>query len=214
MSDIIEAIKAGDATRVAELLDADRSLLQARDGNVTAILLAIYHGHAEIARLFADRGAELTIGEAIALGDADRVKAMAARDPSSIDSFTDDGFPAVGLAIFFRHPELARWLIEQGADVNAAAKNAARVAPLHAAAAVADRDTMRLLLERGADPNAKQQTGFTPLHSAALHGDREMAQLLVEHGADRGATSDDGKTAAAIADEHGHYELAAWLREQ
>lgn len=211
MNELIEAIKSGDATRVVELLDADPSLLAAKAGNVSAILLAVYHGHAGIARLFAGRGATLTFGEVIALGDRDRAQSMLDRDPSLRDSFTDDGFPALGLAIFFRHPELARWLIERGADVNAAARNPQKVAPLHAAASVADRDTMRLLLERGADPDAKQQAGYTALHSAALHGDRAMAELLLQHGAKRDVTSDDGKTPAMMAAEKGHHDLASWL---
>ena len=99
------------------------------------------------------------------------VKEMLAEDPQLLHSRTPDGFPAAGLAIFFRHGELARWLIEQGADVNAAADNAMKVAPVHAAAAACDRETMALLLARGADPNAKQQVDYTPLHGAASRGD-------------------------------------------
>jgi len=39
--ELIEAIQKGDAKRVAALLDEDRSLLQAKSGNVSAILLAV-----------------------------------------------------------------------------------------------------------------------------------------------------------------------------
>ena len=122
-----------------------------------------------------------------------------------------DGFPGLGLAIFFGHGALARWLIEQGADVNAPAENAARVAPLHAAAAVRDRETMRLLLERGADANAKQQSDFTPLHGAASRGDIEMAQLLIEHGADRGARTADGMTPDEVALKYNQSAFAEWF---
>jgi ankyrin repeat protein len=214
MSEIIDAIKAGDASRVAQLLDDDPSLLSARAGDTSAILLAVYMGKRDIAKLFVDRGAALNFGEAIALGDANRVDELLQRDPSLISSFTDDGFPPAGLAIFFRHPELARSLIERGADVNASSRNAQKVAPVHAAASVGDRESMRLLLERGADPNARQQDGFLPIHAAAMHGDRAMIELLLAHGADVHATSGDGKTAADFAATGGHAELAAWLRAQ
>ena len=50
---------------------------------------------------------------------------------------------------------VVRSLLQQGADVNAAAENPQRVTPAHAAAAMCDRETMRMLLERGADPNAR-----------------------------------------------------------
>jgi uncharacterized protein len=209
--ELIHAIQNGDAERAAQLLDADPSLLTARAGNVSAILLAVYHQHPEIAALFVERGAALTFAEACAVGDEARALALLDGDPSLLDRRSDDGFPPLGLAIFFRHPALARTLIERGADVNAAADNALRVAPLHAAASVGDVETMRLLLDRGADPNASHQLGFTPLHAAAANGNIEMAKLLVARGADRHARTDDGKDAATIAAERGRGEFVAWL---
>jgi len=210
-NELMAAIQNGNAARAAEILDQDPSLLTARAGNVSAILLAVYHQHPEIARLFVERGAELTFAEACAVGDERRALELLDRDPSLIDHRSDDGYPPIGFAIFFRHPALARALIERGADVNAAAENAQRVAPVHAAASVGDVETMRLLLDRGADPNARQQAGFTPLHAAAGNGDLEMAKLLVARGADRHARTDDGKDAATIAAERGRGEFVAWL---
>jgi ankyrin repeat protein len=211
MSDLTDAIKAGDAERVAALLDADPSVLDQSESDVTPLLLAVYHGKSDIARLLVDRGAKVSFGEAVALGDTARVKEMLAASPELLHSRTADGYPACGLAIFFRHGELARWLIEQGADVNAVAQNANCVAPVHAAAAVCDRETMRLLLERGADPNARQQLDYTALHGAASRGDIEMAKLLLEHGADRDVRGSDGMTVADVARKYGHPEFAEWI---
>lgn len=210
MSELTDAIKAGDAAAVASSIDANPALLRESVNGATPVLFAIYHGQHEIARLLASRS-ELTFGEACALGDADRVKALLAGDPSLLHSRTADGFPAASLAIFFRHSELARWLIEQGADVNAAADNAQRVAPLHAAAAVCDRETAALLLARGADPNARQQMDYTPLHGAASRGDVELAKLLLAHGADREAKASDGLTPADVARKYGHPAFAEWI---
>jgi ankyrin repeat protein len=214
MSEFTDAIQSGDAGRVAALLDDDSSLLSASENNVTPILLAIYHGKPEIARLLVERGAPVSFGEAVALGDRERVQQMLAADPQLLHSRTADGYPSAGLAIFFRQPELARWLIEQGADVNAAAENPQRVAPLHAAAAVCDRETTQLLLERGADPNAKQQMNYTPLHGAASRGDVEIAKLLLAHGAQRDAKAADGMTPADVARKYGKAEFAEWLDAQ
>jgi uncharacterized protein len=210
--ELFDAIRKGDAARVGALLDRDRNLLRAKSGDTSAILMAGYTGHPEIAQLFVQRGATLSFPEACALGDSSAMKLLD-RDPSLLNAFSEDGYPPVGLAIFFRHPELARQLIERGADVNAAAKNPQRVAPVHAAIAVHDRDTMRLLLERGADPNARQQEGFTPLHSAAAHGDVEMAKLLMEFGADPNARTDDGKSAIDVAEKYGQPAFAQWMRD-
>ncbi|MEA2570688.1 MAG: uncharacterized protein QOI24_2689 [Acidobacteriota bacterium] len=207
---LIDAVKRGDADAVARILDDDPSLLAAKAGNLPLTLLALYHGHANVARLFVARGAELSFPEACALGDEARVRDLLERDPSLLDRKSHDGFPPLGLAIFFRQPAMARLLIEHGADVNAPAENAQRVAPLHAAAAVSDRETAALLLERGADPNAKQDRDFTPLHGAAARGDVEFGRLLIAHGADANAIA-DGKTSADVARERGQEEFAAWI---
>lgn len=210
MSELTDAIKAGDAARVESLIEANPALLQESVNGATPLLVAVYNGQNDIARLLASR-TEVSLGEACALGDADRVKRMLAADPSLLHSRTADGFPPASLAIFFRHSELARWLIAQGADVNAAADNPQRVAPLHAAAAVRDRETVALLLERGADPNAKQQMDYTPLHGAASRGDIEIAKLLLAHGAERTAKAGDGLTPAEVARKYGHPEFAEWI---
>lgn len=210
-NELFEAIRNGDAAATAVLLDDDPSLLNSRQNGVTPILFAVYNGQAELARLFLERGATPTFGEACAVGDADLALKMLEADPSLLDAYSDDGFPAVGLAVFFRHPELARALIERGADVNATARNAFRVAPVHAAAAMRDCATMQLLLDHGADVNARQQLGYTPLHTAAQLGDDAMIDLLRAGGADSRVAGDDGKTPADLAAAHGHIDIAERL---
>ena len=210
--ELIEAIQKGDAQRVGALLDEDRALLHVKSGSISAVLLALYHGHPQIAQMFVQRGVRLSFPEACALGEAAAMKILDG-DPSLLNAYSDDGFPPLGLAIFFGHPDLAKALIERGADVNAAAKNPQRVAPVHAAATVRDRATMRLLLERGADANARQQLGFTPFHSAASRGDIDMAKLLIDFGADPNARTEDGKNAIDIAEKYNQPAFAQWFRE-
>jgi uncharacterized protein len=209
--ELFEAIRIGDKDVTATILDDEPSLLNSRQHGITPILFAVYNGHAELARFFLDRGVTPTFGEACAIGDQDLALRMLKADPSLLDAYTDDGFPAVGLAVFFRHPDLARALIERGANVNAASTNAFRVAPVHAAAAMRDCETMKRLIEHGADVNARQQLGYTPLHTAAQLGDGAMIDLLLASGADRHAAGDDGKTPADLAAAHGHAGIAERL---
>lgn len=211
MSEFTDAIQQGDVLRVTALIESDPALLQSQEGPVTPLLLAIYYGKSDVARLLLERGAPVSFPEACALGDLALVQRMADEDPSVIQVRSADGYPPLGLAIFFRHPDVARLLIERGADVNAPAENAQRVAPVHAAAAACDHATMRLLLERGADPNAHQQMDFTPMHGAASRGDVEMARLLLEFGAERNPKGTDGQTPADAARGHGHPEFAEWI---
>jgi ankyrin repeat protein len=209
--ELFDAIRKGDATAVAALVDADRSLLSARENGVTPILAAIYHGQAELAVLFRERNATLTFGEACALGDLPLVLSMLERDATLLNANTEDGFPPLGLACFFRHPELARALIDRGAGVSAAADNALRVAPVHATAAVRDIATMQRLLDHGANVNARQQMGYTALHTAAQLGDVEMVELLLSHGADPRIAGDDGRTPTDLATAAGNTEIAKRL---
>lgn len=62
---------------------------------------------------------------------------------------------------------------------------------LHTAAAGAQVDAVRLLLERGADPNAREAGDNTyPLHWAAANGHVETARALLDAGGDVHGTGD------------------------
>jgi ankyrin repeat protein len=196
--DLAGAIRTGDVARVNTLLDAHPELLHARDTNgVSAISMAMYHGQPEIARTFIGRGAALDLFEACAAGVPDTVRDLVPQH--GVNAISSDGFPALGLACFFGHEDIARYLLDAGADPNLAATNSFQVRPIHAATARRSEAIVRLLLERGADPNSRQQNGFTALHAAAQNGDTAIIDLLLQHGADPALTSDNGKTAAELA---------------
>ena len=212
MSAFLEAVKSGDTAEVNRLLDADPALLRARDEKgVSAILLAMYHGRRDVARLLIARGSDVSFHDACAAGETERATQMLLEDPALLDRRSPDGYPPLGLAIFFGNRELAKFLIAQGANVNAAAENAQRVAPVHAASAVCDHEILTMLLDRGADPNALQQNDYTPLHTAAARGDVGMATLLIERGADPQAKASDGMSVADVARKYGHPDFADWI---
>jgi ankyrin repeat protein len=151
------------------------------------VLLAIYRGDRDEAeRLAASR--ELDVFEASALGHTERLRELLDADPSLANAWADDGFQPLGLASFFGHADAARLLVERGAEVNSPSRNQMKVMPLHSAAAAQDPEVRyeiaKLLLEAGADPNARQQDDYTPLMAADQHGDARLRGLLVGHGAD------------------------------
>lgn len=212
MTELFDAIKAGRTDEVRTMVERDRSQLSARDANgVSAILLAIYHGKADVARLFVELGAPMDIFEASALGKVDRITALLNEDPSRVSAYSQDGFYPLGLAAFFGQLDAVRALIAAGADVHAVARNAFKVQPLHAAAASRNLDIVRAVLEAGADPNVPQQQGFVPLHEAGTNGNRELAELLIKHGADPRQANEAGKSSIDLAKEKGHTELADWM---
>src|SRR5271170_3181775 len=73
--------------------------------------------------------------------------------------------------------EVARMLVEAGADVNATA--AGGYTPLHLAASNGKREIVLLLLERGANREACCDQGETPAGYARERGHTDVAALLV-----------------------------------
>uniref|UniRef100_A0A4W5L1W2 BRCA1 associated RING domain 1 n=1 Tax=Hucho hucho TaxID=62062 RepID=A0A4W5L1W2_9TELE len=54
--------------------------------------------------------------------------------------------------------------------------------PLHLAAIKGDVETVKELLDQGADPNLKDNAGWTPLHEACNLGHQGVVEVLVERG--------------------------------
>jgi hypothetical protein len=150
-----------------------------------------------------------------------------------------------GSPVYFalRNPDLMQRLIAKGADVNVSAYGG--LTPLHQAASAGHLDVAKLLIDHGADLNARGSWGTilqtlvyrkgdsgaemvklllesgaklqsfsfgnTELHVAALQGSTDVARLLVERGADVNAVNEYGHTPLYYAARHGHRKTAAAL---
>lgn len=208
-SEIFEAIRNADAERVSRLIAADPASARSRDDSgVSALMQARYQRQMAIVDLLRPAVGDLDVFDAAALGDTSRLRTLLQEQPEVICTFSADGFTALHFAAFFSQPEAAEELLNNGADPNAVAANATKLAVINSAAASGNAELVKLLLREGANPDAQQEGGFTALHAAAQHNNAEMVQALLDAGADASVRTNDGKTAADLAAP----EIAALLK--
>ena len=115
--------------------------------------------------------------------------------------------------------DVAQWLLDIGADVNAQAgswrTDAAtdNYTPLHKASSGGHINVVRLLIEHGADVHARDQSQSTPLHFASSKGSAETVQLLIKHGANVHARDQSQSTPLHLASSRGDVETVQLLIE-
>lgn len=93
------------------------------------------------------------------------------------------GMKPISFAVKGNSFKILRFLVNNGADVNAASSESLRVA-LHVAAEYGREDAGQLLLSRYAQINLQDITGKVPLHLASFHCQVAMVELLIKHDAD------------------------------
>lgn len=212
--EFFEAATGGDVSKVRAMLQADPSLARAKDENgVSVIMKSTYYGKKDVVAALLESGVELDIFEAAATGQAERVASLVAKDQSIVNAYSADGFAPLGFAVFFGQPEVVTALIAAGADVNQSSRESMKVTPLASAAAAKQTGIARLLIEHGANVNARAAGGHIPLHEASANGNIELVRLLIEKGADVNAKTDDGKTPLDFAIEYKRQEVVELLEK-
>jgi ankyrin repeat protein len=159
-------------------------------GGYTALLFAARQGDIEASRLLLDAGADA-------------------------NESAPDGTSVLHLATHSGHTALAKFLLDRGANPNAAASG---YTPLHAAVLRGDLEAVKALLAHGADVNAlitkgnplrrfgSQEfvlpaflVGSTPFLLAARYAEIDILRVLADAGANPKTAMPDGTTALMLA---------------
>ena len=181
------AARRGHLAAVKALLDAgadvnDAAVVHPKEPPTPVMTIAVANGHYEVAAYLLERGANPNAAQNgwTALHQLARARSEIGKTRTNLGWTTGPRMTGNISGV-----ELARRLLDKGADVNARAtrefqdgyRYAAYVSrigatPLLMAARVCDAELMKLFIERGADINAAGADGMTPFMAAAGNGIR------------------------------------------
>ena len=149
-----EVAAAGHLPRVKELVEENPQLAKSYSPDGFPVMaLAAAFGHEDVARYLHGKGAEIN---AVATNGT--------------------GYTALTGAVAGSHVALAKWLAENGADVNY--RYAKGHSPLLEAAANGKLEIVKMLVERGADAHMRTDDGKNALTFALERGHKEVAGYL------------------------------------
>jgi ankyrin repeat protein len=184
-------------TAVVKSLIFGKADLHARSEAWEQMMAVPPHGLPEYNRMI-PQGGDTALMFAARVGDlpSARLLVEAGANPSDQDAW---GVSATTLAVFSGYGEVARFLLEKGADPN---NDRPGFTALHCAIMRRDEDTVAALLAHGADPNVTVKmwtptrrasddyhfmpalVGASPYWLAARFTQPRVMRLLVKHGAD------------------------------
>ncbi len=151
-----------------------------------------------------------TFKEAVSDGDLDAVMKALEEGLDIETPLEDEGETALHLAIALGEDEMARFLIEKGA--NPFHRTARGLSLLHSAAVNEYPDEIiPELLAKGLDPNAQNLYGWTPVHYAISYGNLSLVRLLLEKGGNPHYPTNKGETAFDVAREMGYTGIGELL---
>ncbi|XP_069559987.1 B-cell lymphoma 3 protein homolog [Brachyistius frenatus] len=109
-----------------------------------------------------------------------------------------EGLSPLHLAVLQGHKDLARMLLDAGADINAMDVKSGQ-SPLMHAVESNNSDMVHFLIETGCDVNSQSYSGNTALHSACGRGHVDTVRLLLKSGADSSLKNNHNDTPVMVA---------------
>ncbi len=132
---------------------------------------------------------------------------LAKHPQTQVNTPNSQGETPLMLAAINNQLDLAKVLIQRGADVNKPGWT-----PLHYAATRGHREMMRLLLDNEAYIDSESANGTTPLMMAAYYASPLAVKLLLEEGADPVLVNSANVSALDMALTKDHQQSAFYIR--
>ena len=137
------------------------------------------------------------IAHAARVGGVEDLRQMWEADPSALNSLNSDGKSALQMAIEERREDVAKFLLDQGADL--AVWKYSNGSPLDFCVSRGDTELVALLLEHNSASAHEGKRRGGPLHVAARNGNAQIVELLLEHGYSPELQEARGNTALHLA---------------
>ena len=197
-----------------QLLVSKGAKVNEEGGGSRALEEAAAEGHNDVVQFLLDHHADLSLAggrlsplqEAARHGQSETVKLLLAHG-AKVDEGLDAGWSALLYAAQGGDLGMLQVLVAGGANVNAKGAFGQTALILAAAAPGRTDETIRFLLDKGAEPNARTREGYTALMNAAHMGQAATVKLLLERGADPNARNNADKTALMLASNSATREL-------
>ncbi|KAF8947555.1 26S proteasome non-ATPase regulatory subunit 10 [Haplosporangium gracile] len=132
------------------------------------------------------------------------VKQLLQQNKTALISKDEDERQPLHWAVSGKRLDIVEYLIQQGAPVN----------ELDEVTSVGNVEITTLLLSKGANVNAKTETGTTPLHYASSKNHLDVARILLDKGADPKLDDDNKQTPLHRAAVRGYTPLTKLLIEK
>lgn len=126
-----------------------------------------------------------------------------------VDTKDKFGSSSLHLAVKKSHFDVARRLLERGADIHA--KDASLSTPLHYAAMVGDARMCKLLIGHRSFVSEHNEEMWTPLHLAVQGGFLECVEILIRNGAFINARNEESVTPLMLSISQGYHSITKLL---
>jgi ankyrin repeat protein len=214
---LMVAADGGHAPVVQLLIDSGADTNAGRDDGATALMIASWQGYTSVARILAQGKATIDLsnsrGQTALMYGSENGKTDIVRylleEGASVNMTANDGTQPLMFASLNGHVEIVSMLIDHGAGINH--PNSHGQTPLMAVKGPA---CARILLDAGADPDARDVEGNTALMYAVDRDETEVARLLLAAGADVNAVPKNGYTPLMRAITGKHDDLVEMLKQR